>query len=199
MVRFLTERQCVTPLTLDDVDDVGDCYEGNHVRTMPYFKLPQTRIRLSVLKLDGSRFGIYFNTLFITFFFLIYAFISVSLSHCPLFLSRALWNSSLLLRAFLLKSQMGIIDAYFSYDQKWWKYMNGEDHFCLFGFLYGKLFGLRIMRIWFGRCLHWEECYGGRAQTSNRRSFFPVASGRSRQDFMVKYEMFNWLISVIYL
>lgn len=49
----------MTPLTLDDVDDVGDCYEGNHVRTMPYFKLPQTRIRLSVLKLDGSRFDVY--------------------------------------------------------------------------------------------------------------------------------------------
>lgn len=50
----------MAPLTLDDVDDVGDCYEGNSVRTMPYLKLPQPRIRLSVLKLDGSRFGIYF-------------------------------------------------------------------------------------------------------------------------------------------
>ncbi|KAK9232270.1 hypothetical protein WN943_022515 [Citrus x changshan-huyou] len=59
MVRFLTERRCVAPLTLDDVDDVGDCYEGNSVRTMPYLKLPQTRIRLSVLKLDGSRFDVY--------------------------------------------------------------------------------------------------------------------------------------------
>lgn len=55
MVRVLIERRCVAPLTLNDDDDLGD-YEGS-LRKLSYLKLPQTRLKLSVLKLDGSLFG----------------------------------------------------------------------------------------------------------------------------------------------
>ncbi|KAK4838248.1 hypothetical protein QYF36_012293 [Acer negundo] len=53
MVRVLLERRCVAPLTLNDDDGDG------LVRTFSYLKLPQSRFRLSVLKLDTSRFDVY--------------------------------------------------------------------------------------------------------------------------------------------
>ncbi|KAJ4718412.1 putative U11/U12 small nuclear ribonucleoprotein 25 kDa protein [Melia azedarach] len=59
MVRVLIERRCVAPLTLNDDDDLGD-YEGS-LRKLSYLKLPQTRLKLSVLKLDGSLFDIYID------------------------------------------------------------------------------------------------------------------------------------------
>ncbi|TXG69370.1 hypothetical protein EZV62_004305 [Acer yangbiense] len=55
MVRVLLERRCVAPLTLNDDDGDGD---DGLVRTLSYLKLPQSRLRLSVLKLDASLFGL---------------------------------------------------------------------------------------------------------------------------------------------
>ncbi|KAK3219334.1 hypothetical protein Dsin_013304 [Dipteronia sinensis] len=57
MVRVLLERRCVAPLTLNDDDDGDD--DHGLVRTLSYLKLPQSRLRLSVLKLDASLFDVY--------------------------------------------------------------------------------------------------------------------------------------------
>ncbi|KAL5756502.1 hypothetical protein ACOSP7_020928 [Xanthoceras sorbifolium] len=54
MVRVLLERRCVAPLTLNDSGDDDD----DLVQTLSYLKLPQSRLRLSVLKLDGSLFDV---------------------------------------------------------------------------------------------------------------------------------------------
>ncbi|KAK0594842.1 hypothetical protein LWI29_001197 [Acer saccharum] len=56
MVRVLLERRCVAPLTLNEDDGDGD---DGLVRTLSYLKLPQSRLRLSVLKLDASLFDVY--------------------------------------------------------------------------------------------------------------------------------------------
>lgn len=78
MVRVFIERRCVASVTINDGDDYDRehdrdhdhyhnrnfydsdddyDYEGSVGQKLTYMRLPQTQLKLSVLKLDGSFFG----------------------------------------------------------------------------------------------------------------------------------------------